>query len=163
MRLSSSTRSEEKPTADQWFCPSEDKAILTFRLSAFIYQVILGDISGPAENLYFIQSGKCKVVREMTLFRKTLASGKSRLTLPPIHASHGHSKKTEKKFLTIHILKKGDFFGVGEDLTKTYITSVGRVSTLILHVKRPAHAHQSTAAAAHRKRTLFLDAASVEM
>ena len=64
----------------------------------------------------------------MTLYRKTLPSGKSRLILPPITATDIPDKKLEKKFLAIHVLNKGDYFGVGEDLKKTYILSVGRVS-----------------------------------
>ncbi|CAH3175808.1 unnamed protein product, partial [Porites evermanni] len=40
--------------------------------------------------------------------------------------------KVVKKYLTIHVLKEGDFFGVGEDLKKTYIISVGRVHCVLI-------------------------------
>ena len=96
-------------------------------------QVILGNIDGPADDVYFIQSGKCKVVREIAMIRKETSSGKIRLKLPPINfteqTENGDSnEKVVKKFLTVHVLNKGDFFGVGEDLRKTYIITVGRVS-----------------------------------
>lgn len=83
--------------------------------------------------MFFIQSGKCKVVREITIIRSTSTSGKTKLKLPPIDFTEGDSEgnktdKVVKKYLTIHVLKEGDFFGVGEDLKKTYIISVGRVS-----------------------------------
>ena len=83
--------------------------------------------------MFFIQSGKCKVVREITIIRSTSTSGKTKLKLPPIDYTEGDNEgnktdKVVKKYLTIHVLKEGDFFGVGEDLKKTYIISVGRVS-----------------------------------
>lgn len=83
--------------------------------------------------MFFIQSGKCKVVREITIIRSTSTSGKTKLKLPPIDFTEGDSEgnktdKVVKKYLTINVLKEGDFFGVGEDLKKTYIISVGRVS-----------------------------------
>lgn len=101
-----------------------------------LLQVILGDIDGPADDVFFIQSGKCKVVREIAMIRKESSTGKIRLKLPPINftepTDNGDSKagkeRVVKKFLTVHVLNKGDFFGVGEDLKKTYIITVGRVS-----------------------------------
>lgn len=94
--------------------------------------MILGDIDGPADDVYFIQSGKCKVVREITMIRKESSSGKIRLQLPPINFNRrdmdDSKEKVVKKFITVHELNRGDFFGVGEDLKKTFIISVGRVS-----------------------------------
>ncbi|KAL9967240.1 hypothetical protein ACROYT_G025424 [Oculina patagonica] len=94
-------------------------------------EVILGDIDGPADDVFFIQSGKCKVVREIAMIRNESSTGKIRLKLPPINftepTDNGDSKeRIVKKFLTVHVLNKGDFFGVGEDLKKTYIITVGR-------------------------------------
>ena len=93
--------------------------------------MILGDIDGPADDVYFIQSGKCKVVREIAMIRKESSSGKISLRLPPINFNRTNMKDKErvvKKFITVHELNRGDFFGVGEDLRKTYIITVGRVS-----------------------------------
>lgn len=59
--------------------------------------------------------------------------GKTKLKLPPINFTgedidSNNKKRLVKKYLTIHVLKKGDIFGVGEDLNKTFIISIGRVS-----------------------------------
>ena len=93
--------------------------------------MILGDLDGPADDVYFIQSGICKVVREKTMIRKESSSGKISLHLPPINFNQRNMKDKErvvKKFITVHELNKGDFFGMGEDLKKTFIITVGRVS-----------------------------------
>lgn len=73
------------------------------------------------------------MVREIAMIRNESSTGKIRLKLPPINftepTDNGDSKeRIVKKFLTVHVLNKGDFFGVGEDLKKTYIITVGRVS-----------------------------------
>ncbi|XP_022803352.1 cAMP-dependent protein kinase regulatory subunit-like [Stylophora pistillata] len=99
--------------------------------------VILGNMDTPADDVYFIQSGKCRVVREITVIKKESSSGKIKLTLPPINFTDNYIKNKPKesvvrKFLTIHILNRGDFFGVGEDLKKTFIISVGRVHCLLI-------------------------------
>lgn len=99
--------------------------------------VILGNMDTPADDVYFIQSGKCRVVREITVIKKESSSGKIKLTLPPINFTDNYIKSKPKesvvrKFLTIHILNRGDFFGVGEDLKKTFIISVGRVHCLLI-------------------------------
>lgn len=66
------------------------------------------------------------------MIRTESSSGKTKLKLPPINfnekTSDNSKERVVKKYLTIHTLKEGDFFGVGEDLKKTYIISVGRVS-----------------------------------
>ena len=88
-------------------------------------------MDGPADDVYFIQSGTCKVVREITMIRKESSSGKISLRLPPINFNPRSIKDKErvvKKLITVHELTRGDFFGVGEDLRKTFIISAGRVS-----------------------------------
>ena len=58
--------------------------------------------------------------------------GRKNLMLPPVDYNkrdvNRNKEKVIKKYLTIHILKKGDAFGVGEDLKKTFVVSIGRVS-----------------------------------
>lgn len=90
-------------------------------------------MDGPADDVFFVQSGTCKVVREITMIKKESSSGKTKLKLPPLNFTDSDMEKNDKdrvvkKFLTVHMLNKGDFFGVGEDLRKTFIISVGRVS-----------------------------------
>ena len=80
--------------------------------------------------MYFIHSGKCKEVRALTFIKKIMPSGKTRLQLPPIGCSNPRNtsrQKVERKFLTLRVLEKGEFFGVGEDLTNTYIIADGWV------------------------------------
>ena len=101
----------------------------------YLFQVILGDMDVPADDVYFIHSGKCRVVREITMIKKESSSGKIQLKLPPINFNEKNIDNNVKehvvrKFLSVHMLSKGDFFGVGEDLKKTFIISVGRVSEL---------------------------------
>ena len=93
--------------------------------------MILGDIDGPADDVYFIQSGTCKVVREILMIRKQISSGKFSLHFPPINFNQRNMRDKErlvKKFITVHELNKGDYFGVGEDLKKTFIITAGKVS-----------------------------------
>ena len=94
--------------------------------------MIVGDIHNPPDNLYLIHSGNCKVVREITMFQRESLYGSKKLMLPPIDYNKRDVNRTNekviKKYLTIHILKKGDAFGVGEDLKKTFVVSIGRVS-----------------------------------
>jgi hypothetical protein len=91
-----------------------------------------------SEFAYFIISGKCNVVREMVVVKKTFPSGKSRYFLPPINnTNHGilpvqrcvnKKRKVERKLLVIRSLNEGDYFGVGEGMDKTYIITAERVS-----------------------------------
>ena len=85
--------------------------------------------------MYFIQSGKCKVVRAVTLINRLLPSGGNRVLLPPVGCSKPQSnshQKVERKFLTLRVLEKGDYFGVGEDLTNTYIIADGWVREIVV-------------------------------
>ncbi|CAH3124264.1 unnamed protein product [Pocillopora meandrina] len=99
--------------------------------------VILGDMDVPADDVYLIQSGKCRVVREITMIKKESSFGKIQLKLPPINFNENNidnnvKERVVRKFLSVHMLSKGDFFGVGEDLKKTFIISVGRVHCLLI-------------------------------
>lgn len=75
----------------------------------------------------------------MNVIKNVLTSGKARFTLPPIDEDkpgilnaqrRNKKRKIERKLLVIKTLKTGNYFGVGEDLGKTFIISAGRVSTL---------------------------------
>ena len=110
----------------------------TFFTSSCPNQVILRDTRTPGEFVFFIKSGQCNVVREMVLVRREPAVGKKRLILPPVGADNKidplFNVKThdqvKKYFLVIARLGEGDYFGVGEDLTKMSIISVKKVGTL---------------------------------
>lgn len=104
-------------------------------LQIYFPQVILRDAGNPGECIYFIRSGQCQVVREMTLVRRTPPLAKRRLILPPLEAegdnSHIFKIKSydyvRKHFLVVCLFGKGDYFGVGEDFTKMSIISVNKV------------------------------------
>lgn len=101
-------------------------------------QVILRDTRTPGEFVFFIRSDQCNVVREMVVVRREPAVGKKRLILPPVGADNKidplFNVKTydqiKKYFLVIARLGEGDYFGVGEDLTKMSIISVKKVRKL---------------------------------
>lgn len=75
----------------------------------------------------------------MILIRRQPPVGKNRLILPPMTADDKINPKfnikiydhVKKYFLVIGLLRQGDCFGVGEDLTKTSIISVKKVRWLL--------------------------------
>jgi len=97
--------------------------------------VILRDLGNPGEFAYFIRSGQCLVTQEMTLVRRTPAMGKRRLILPPVDTDNRINPvfkvktcdRVKKHFLVICRLGEGDYFGVGENFSKTSIVSVNKV------------------------------------
>ncbi|XP_031551248.1 cAMP-dependent protein kinase regulatory subunit-like [Actinia tenebrosa] len=103
--------------------------------------IILGGKQASSDFAYFIISGKCNVVREIMVVKKLFNSGKARYSLPSINdTKHGilsvqdyANKKIERKLLIIRTLNEGDFFGVGEDLDKTYIITAERVSCVLIN------------------------------
>lgn len=88
----------------------------------FNYQLILGNVEHPPDNIYFIKAGECKIVREVTLIQSKTPYGKVKVSLPPLNEKHDviegfelqNSQKFIKKFLHIATIGKGSFFGVGE-------------------------------------------------
>lgn len=84
-------------------------------------QVILSDVHGAPDDVYFIMSGDVKIVREVVLLQNRLPFGRIKLTPPPLRDDHGVSpdykpekyQKLVSKLLNIATIGKGDFFGVG--------------------------------------------------
>ncbi|XP_020613508.1 cyclic nucleotide-binding domain-containing protein 2-like [Orbicella faveolata] len=99
--------------------------------------VILRDVGNPGEFAYFIRSGQCQVIQEMTLVRRTPTVGKRRLILPPVDTDNRINPvfkvktydRVKKHFLVICRLGEGDYFGVGENFSKMSIVSVNKVRT----------------------------------
>ncbi|CAH3124261.1 unnamed protein product, partial [Pocillopora meandrina] len=112
--------------------------------------VILRDAGNPGECIYFIRSGQCQVVREMTLVRRTPPLAKRRLILPPLEAegdnSHIFKIKSydyvRKHFLVVCLFGKGDYFGVGEDFTKMSIISVNKVEIVLVQKRHVMAKHE---------------------
>ncbi|XP_071950961.1 uncharacterized protein [Antedon mediterranea] len=102
--------------------------------------VILSDPEQAPDHVYFIKSGECKIVRDVTLIKSNLPFGHVKLSLPP----YTPEMDVEPEFLskyqgnlhnaTLHICTfgKGRFFGVGEDLRKTHIISIGKVECILV-------------------------------
>ncbi|XP_022084507.1 uncharacterized protein LOC110975934 [Acanthaster planci] len=101
---------------------------------------IISNLAQAPDDIYFIKSGTCKVVREVTLLQSCLPFGHTKLSLPPLDADHKvlDSFKPEKyqrlsrKLLHIANIGKGKFFGVGEDLRRTHIISAGKVECILV-------------------------------
>eukprot|EP00057_Strongylocentrotus_purpuratus_P011264 XP_011665738.1 PREDICTED: uncharacterized protein LOC105438988 [Strongylocentrotus purpuratus] len=102
--------------------------------------VILSDIHGAPDDVYFIMSGDVKIVREVVLLQNRLPFGRIKLTPPPMRDDHGVSpdfkpekyQKLVSKLLNIATIGKGDFFGVGEDLRKTHLISIHKVECMLV-------------------------------
>ncbi|XP_038057298.1 cyclic nucleotide-binding domain-containing protein 2-like [Patiria miniata] len=101
---------------------------------------IISDLAQAHDDIYFVKSGTCKIVREVTLLQSKLPFGDTKLSLPPLDADHNvpDSFKPEKhqrlirKLLHIANIGRGKFFGVGEDLRRTHIISSGKVECILV-------------------------------
>ncbi|XP_068760054.1 uncharacterized protein [Montipora capricornis] len=126
-----------QPTLQEWTEPEIKSIIQHSRLREYPpNSVLLANIDVPPDNVFLIHSGTCRVVREITMVQSVSLSGRTKLKLPPIDFIKkdidSNKERVVKKYLTIHTLKKGDSFGVGEDLSKTFIISIGRVHCLLV-------------------------------
>ncbi|XP_071787118.1 uncharacterized protein [Asterias amurensis] len=101
---------------------------------------IISNLTQSPDDIYFIKSGVCKVVREFTLLQSCLPFGHTKLSLPPLDANHNvpESFKPERyqrvvrKLLHVANIGRGKFFGVGEDLHGTHIISTGKVECILV-------------------------------
>ena len=99
--------------------------------------MILRDAGNPGEFAFFIRSGQCQVIQEMTLVRRKPTLGKRRLILPPVDTENRINPafrvktydRVKKHLLVICHLGEGDYFGVGENFSKMSIVSVNKVRT----------------------------------
>ncbi|XP_071500000.1 uncharacterized protein [Diadema antillarum] len=101
--------------------------------------VILSNIVGAPDHIYFIHSGDVKIVREVVLLENRLPFGRVKLTPPPLtDRDVAPDFKPEKyqrlvrKLLHIATIGKGDFFGVGEDLRKTHLIAINKVECILV-------------------------------
>ncbi|XP_077987469.1 uncharacterized protein LOC144442072 [Glandiceps talaboti] len=103
--------------------------------------IILSNVSNLLDNIYIIVSGHCKVVREIELVHSKLPCNRTKLILPPINKNNevvrnvvtSKSETLHRHLLHICTIGKGQYFGVGEDLRKTYIISAGKVECLLVN------------------------------
>ena len=85
--------------------------------------------AGEEDYVYFVQSGKCKVIREVTVVKTKLPFGKSHLALvlPDKPPRLSKDQSLEKRYLVLLTISHGGCFGVGEDLDQTWIVSENKV------------------------------------
>lgn len=107
--------------------------------------VIFGDKSHLTETVFFINKGKCDMIKKVQLLRTQspylrpslfLPSPKNQDTSKFMNKSYGKQmriSRTENHLLTVMSLYQGDYFGAGEDLTDTFIISKGKVECLLIN------------------------------
>lgn len=90
------------------------------------------------EFVYFIAHGVCQMVKKLCIMETPcyLNRNKTMVSLATEEMKESASKDPQKKlrerFFVLDTLTRGDFFGVGEDLTSTYIIASGKVECLML-------------------------------
>nr|XP_006823958.1 PREDICTED: cyclic nucleotide-binding domain-containing protein 2-like [Saccoglossus kowalevskii] len=104
--------------------------------------VITSNLKTSPENVYFVISGKCRIIREMTLLRTELSNKRHNLTLAPSDTEEIVRPKSlfpnihqnqEKHFIHVSTFGQGRYFGVGEDLSNIHITAYGKVQCLLVN------------------------------
>lgn len=82
-------------------------------------------IMKEVDYVYFVNSGRCKIVREIIAVKTKLPFGKCRLSLVPPEKTAVLSKNQtlQKRYLVLMTINVGGYFGVGEDLSKIFIIS----------------------------------------
>lgn len=99
-----------------------------------LLQIIVKD--HDEEYVYFVQSGRCKVIQEVKVVKTRFPFGKSRLVL----ASPGKAPELSKdqsleiRYLVIMTIGRGGYFGVGEEFHQTWIVSENKVHVWIAFV-----------------------------
>ncbi|XP_053400486.1 uncharacterized protein LOC123556863 [Mercenaria mercenaria] len=106
--------------------------------------VILGDIDGATDSVYFITKGRCEIVRRLVLVRHQSPYQRPNILLPLaakrrpdfLNKSYCRNRRInseEIRFLTVTSLHPGNYFGVGENLRDTYILARGKTELLVIN------------------------------
>ncbi|XP_066291679.1 uncharacterized protein [Branchiostoma lanceolatum] len=101
--------------------------------------VIFGGMGGLIEEIYFVVSGECRIVRRMAFLERTHPDGTKALAMAPKKNSGYELKPYEKivsRYLQVRILKEEEFFGLGEQLKSIFYLSGSVSSVKILRVDR---------------------------
>ena len=86
---------------------------------------------------YFIMSGQCKVVRQLPVVIRNLPFGRERITLASVDDEDevrrkvqldAKDEKIKNVFLVVQVLKEGSYFGVDENIGKSSVITVTKVS-----------------------------------
>lgn len=103
-------------------------------------QVILGDMDGETENVYFIRRGKCEIVRRILVVRHQSPYQRPNILLPKMakrrseflnkpYCKDRRIDREEIRFLTVTSLLPGNYFGVGKYLYP-FLTITSLTSTI---------------------------------
>ncbi|XP_067124866.1 cyclic nucleotide-binding domain-containing protein 2-like isoform X1 [Centruroides vittatus] len=96
-------------------------------------RVIVGGIEEQPKDVYFVISGSCKFVRAVKYIIETDEHRKTRyLAFNEKNVSSTCQKRYHKALLEICIVKHGSYFGVGEDMSKTYLLAMDNVACLLI-------------------------------
>lgn len=106
--------------------------------------VIIGDIDGQTDSVYFIRSGRCEIVRRLVLVRHQSPYQRPNILLPPItdrrkdflnkpYCRNRRIDQQEVRFLSVTSLHPGNYFGAGESLRDTYILARGKTELLVIN------------------------------
>ncbi|XP_069129451.1 uncharacterized protein [Argopecten irradians] len=109
--------------------------------------VVFGNEHKLTNWVYFILRGKCQVVQRLNLVRSKSPYQRSFLRLPGTQKAeetlktfldkpYGKNRRQlalDTHYLTITTLHKGDYFGVGEDMSNCYVVTTARSDIMMLN------------------------------
>ncbi|KAI8500972.1 hypothetical protein Bbelb_210670 [Branchiostoma belcheri] len=101
--------------------------------------VIFGGVEGIIEEVFFVVSGECRIVRRMAFLERTHPDGTKALAMAPKKNTGYKLKPYEEivpRFLQVGVLREGQFFGIGEQLKSIFYLSGCVSSAKILRVDR---------------------------
>ncbi|XP_078611472.1 uncharacterized protein LOC144881940 isoform X3 [Branchiostoma floridae x Branchiostoma japonicum] len=101
--------------------------------------VIFGGVGGLIEEVFFVVSGECRIVRRMAFLERTHPDGTKALAMAPKKNSGYQLKPYEKivsRYLQVRMLKEGELFGLGQQLKSIFYLSGSVTSVKILRVDR---------------------------
>ncbi|XP_052791973.1 uncharacterized protein LOC128226121 [Mya arenaria] len=107
--------------------------------------VILGDIDGPTDSVYFVVKGQCEIVRRIKVVRHQSPYIRPNILLPStasgregfLNKAYARSRRFERdevRFLTVTTLMAGNYFGVGENLRDTFVLARGKTQCALINV-----------------------------
>ncbi|XP_046573505.1 uncharacterized protein LOC124281615 [Haliotis rubra] len=106
--------------------------------------IILGNVKGVSPKIYFLMSGKCRVIKQVPLVRLKSPHKPSTLVLPNktsqkefLNKNYGRAYRVHSlhpRNLTITRLYEGDYMGAGEDLENVYMIADGKAKCICMNI-----------------------------
>ncbi|XP_071087456.1 uncharacterized protein [Haliotis cracherodii] len=105
--------------------------------------IILGNVHGVSPKIYFLMSGKCRIIKQVPLVRLKSPHKPSTLELPNktsqkkfLNKNYGRAYRVHSlnpRNLTIMRLYEGDYMGAGEDLENIYMIADGKAKCMCVN------------------------------